>query len=156
MDGVNKTTQRIVITCVSENIYNNDTDSPEKLYEFWKSIVAAREDYESEKESLIVVCLDTKLKPKSWNIVSLGTVSETLAHPREIMRPVIVANAYAFAVMHNHPSGDPTPSRADTQLTTRIREVAELMQVRFIDHVIVGAPAQGRIPYYSFKESGCL
>jgi DNA repair protein RadC len=149
-----KTTQRVIITCVSENIYNDDADSPEKLYEFWNNVVALREDYEREKECLIVVCLDTKLKPKSWNIVSLGTVSETLAHPREIMRPVIVANAYAFAIMHNHPSGDPMPSTQDRQLTTRIREVSELMQVRFIDHVIVGAPAEGRNPYFSFKESG--
>ena len=70
--------------------------------------------------------------------ISSGTVSQTLAHPREILHPVVNRNAYAFFLMHNHPSGDPSPSNQDLQLTTRIRDASELMQIRFIDHVIIG------------------
>jgi DNA repair protein RadC len=108
------------------------------------------------QEKLVVVLLNSKLHIIEHVEVSTGTVSETLAHPREILHPVINRNAYAFFLMHNHPSGDPLPSRADSQLTARVREASEMMQIRFIDHVIIGRPGAGRSPYFSFKESGQL
>lgn len=149
-------TKRVKFSTISENIVHYNVDSPERLYNFWKDIIEKEPDHENDKESLVVVLLTAKLCPVKWHKVSVGTVSETLAHPREILRPAIVQGSYAFALMHNHPSGDPTPSRADTQLTNRIRECSEMLQVRFIDHVIIGSFVQGRSPYYSYKESGCL
>jgi len=147
---------RVAVSTVHEDTVDYNTDSPELLYQFWKEVVAAQPDYESEKESLIVVLMTTRLRPYAWHRVSLGTLSETLAHPREIMRPVVAGGAYAFALMHNHPSGDPTPSKADITLTRRIRECADLFQIRFCDHVIAGEPYKGRSPYFSFRESGTL
>jgi DNA repair protein RadC len=58
--------------------------------------------------------------------------------------------------MHNHPSGDPGPSRADEAITRRINEAATLLQVRLIDHVIIGEPSPGRKPYFSFRECGLI
>jgi DNA repair protein RadC len=58
--------------------------------------------------------------------------------------------------MHNHPSGDPSPSRADEAITRRINEAATLLQIRLIDHVIVGEPSPGRQPYFSFRECGLI
>ena len=58
--------------------------------------------------------------------------------------------------MHNHPSGDPSPSSADEAMTRRITEVSGLLQIRFVDHVIVGEPAPGRSPYFSFREAGLI
>jgi DNA repair protein RadC len=147
---------RITISTVREDAVTYQTDRPEQLYQYWHDVVAAQPDYEPEKETLVVVLLNTKMNPFAWHRVSIGTVAETMAHPREIMRPVIAGGAWAFALMHNHPSGDPLPSRADNQITTRIRECAELFQINFMDHLIVGHPAAGRLPYFSFKEAGLI
>lgn len=86
----------------------------------------------------------------------MGSLNESIAHPREIFRPAIAAAAYAVIVVHNHPSGDPAPSTADHSLTRRLADAAELLQIKLLDHVIIGAPADGREPYFSFKEAGVL
>ena len=72
------------------------------------------------------------------------------------MRPVITRNAYGFILIHNHPSGDPTPSRADERITARLIQAAELMQIRIIDHVIIGRPAPGRSAFFSFRAAGVI
>ena len=131
-------------------------DTPEKSYELWKQIVATQPDHEPEKECLVVFLLNTRLAPFAWHRVSLGTCSDTSAHPREILRPAIAGNAYGFVLMHNHPSGDPSPSSADGTITRKIIAAAELMHIRFLDHIIIGTPAPGRSPYYSFREAGLI
>jgi DNA repair protein RadC len=153
------TVPRTIVTNVSEASlpYNlQEVDNPEKCYEFWGKIVAKEPDYEADKESLIIVCIDARMKPISWNRVSLGDPSSTPAHPREILRPVVVSSAFGFVLMHNHPSGDPSPSPADAQVTRRIVEASAIFQVRFYDHVIIGRPAPGRAPYHSFREAGLI
>jgi len=100
--------------------------------------------------------VDTRLRLIGYTVVSVGTVSETSAHPREILRPVIVAAAHGFILLHNHPSGDASPSRADEMITRRIVEAAGIMQLHLLDHVICGTPAPGRTGYYSFREAGLI
>ena len=134
-----------------EQVQNVVLDCPELIYEHF-----APQMQHLPQERLVVALLNAKLHLMAAVDISTGTVSETLAHPREILHPVINRNAYAFFLMHNHPSGDPTPSRHDCQLTNRVREASELMQIRFIDHVVIGRPGSGRSPYFSFKESGQL
>jgi len=131
-------------------------DTPEKCLEFWNTVIATQPDHEPDKESVIVVLLNTRLSPLGWNRVSLGTVNESNAHPREVLRPVIAGAAHGFLMMHNHPSGDVTPSQSDEQTTRRMVEAAKLMQLRFIDHVITGVGGPGRSPYYSFREAGII
>lgn len=131
-------------------------DTPEKCHEMWHQAVAASPDHEPEKECLVVFLLNTRLAPFAWHRVSLGSCSETSAHAREILRPVIAGNAHGFVIMHNHPSGDASPSRADEQVTRRMVEAATLMQVRLLDHVVIGTAAPGRAPYYSFREAGLV
>ncbi len=108
------------------------------------------------RESLRVILLNTRFQLMRVEEVSLGSMNESIAHPREVFRPAIVYAAYAVIVAHNHPSGDPSPSQADHSLTRRLREAAELLQIRLLDHVIIGGPAEGRLPYFSFKEAGIL
>jgi len=124
-------------------------DSPEVIYQH-----LAPQLQHLPHESLRVLLLDTRLRLAGTAEVSLGTVNETIAHPREILRPVIVRAAYGFVLVHNHPSGDPSPSSADRDLTRRVRDAAALMQVRFVDHLIIGRPAPGRSPWFSFREAG--
>lgn len=150
------TTNRIVITSVREDACSITADTPENLLRFWREVIATQPDHEPDKESVVVVMLNARLRPHAWHRVALGTVNECGAHPREILRPVVAAGAYGFALMHNHPSGDPSPSRADEAITRRINEAATLMQVRLVDHVIVGEPAPGRSPHFSFREAGLI
>jgi DNA repair protein RadC len=109
-----------------------------------------------DRESLRVVLLNTKQHLIKVYTVSQGTINESLAHPREIFKPVIVHSAYAFILVHNHPSGDPSPSEADLRLTRRINEASRILQLQLIDHVIIGSPAPNRNSYFSFKESGVI
>jgi DNA repair protein RadC len=154
--GPGKASQLVAIfelgrRAAEEMVLGVPLDSPQVIYEHF-----AAQMQHLPQEKLVVVLLNSKLHIIEHVEVSTGTVSETLAHPREILHPVINRNAYAFFLMHNHPSGDPLPSRADSQLTARVREASEMMQIRFIDHVIIGRPGAGRSPYFSFKESGQL
>lgn len=115
-------------------------------------------DERPEQEAFWVILLDRKNQPKGRHLVSLGTTTATLASPREIMRAVIIGNATAIIVAHNHPSGQPAPSAPDLELTEAVRKVCEFLGVEFVDHVIVGRPEddpQGR-GYYSWREAGLL
>jgi DNA repair protein RadC len=109
-----------------------------------------------DRESLRVVLLDAKQRLIKVATVSQGTLNEAPAHPREIFKPVITHSAYSFILVHNHPSGDPSPSEADLRLTRRISEVSRVPQLNLIDHVIIGSPAPGRSSYFSFKEGGVI
>src|SRR6478736_5981805 len=97
-----------------------------------------------------------KEKISREKIDSPELVNESIAHPREVFRPALLAAAYALIVVHNHPSGDPTPSSADHSLTRQLTKAAELLQIKLLDHVIIGSPGEGRAPYFSFKEAGVL
>lgn len=108
------------------------------------------------KESLRVVLLDTRYHLVRVEEVSLGTVNESIAHPRDILRPAVIAAAYAVVVVHNHPSGDASPSQTDHSLTRRLAEAAQLMQIKLLDHIIIGGPSENGASYFSFKEAGVL
>jgi len=109
-----------------------------------------------DRELLRVVLLNAKQHLIKVVTVSQGTVNESLAHPREIFKPVITHSAYSFVMVHNHPSGDATPSEADIRLTRRINEASRILDLKFTDHVIIGTPAPSRAPYFSFKEGGVI
>lgn len=125
--------------------------SPERVHEFMGPLLQ-----NLQRESLRVVLLDTRHHLLHEEEVSLGTINESLAHPREILRPAISHGAYAFILVHNHPSGDPSPSEADRALTRRMRDAADLVQIHLLDHVIIGRERPGAPPYFSFKEHGLL
>jgi DNA repair protein RadC len=131
-------------------------DSPEKIYEFFRDVVSTDENFESQKEHVVVAIVNSRLRLVGYNIISVGSVNEATAHPREILRPVVIAAGYGFVMMHNHPGGDASPSRADEQVTRRIVEAAGIFQIRFLDHVIAGVKGDGRSPYYSFREAGLI
>ena len=132
-------------------------DSPESLTEFFRNSIEADEENEMQKEHLVLIALDSRLRLIGFNILSIGTLNETSAHPREIMRAAIVANASRFAIMHNHPSGDSSPSSADIRFTKQIREAAELMMIPLVDHIIVPSiDSSLASEYYSFREAGII
>jgi DNA repair protein RadC len=101
------------------------------------------------EENFAVLALDARRKVLASQIVSQGTLTQALAHPREVFRAAIKLNAAAVAVGHNHPSGDCRPSPEDHVLTVRLRECGELLALPLLDHIIVGAGA-----YFSYAEQG--
>jgi DNA repair protein RadC len=109
-----------------------------------------------DREWLRVVLLNAKQQLIKVATVSQGSVNESLAHPREVFKPAIVLSAYSFIMVHNHPSGDSSPSEADMRLTRRILEASRILQIKLVDHVIIGAPSPGRSSYFSFKEAGVI
>lgn len=131
-------------------------DRPEAIADLYDFIVKGLAEFEPDKEMLMVVCVSARYYPFGWHRVSIGTVDSTPAHPRDVLRPVIATNAYGFVLIHNHPSGDPSPSLGDANITRRIDQACDLMQIRFVDHVIMGQAAPGRTRYFSFREAGML
>jgi DNA repair protein RadC len=108
------------------------------------------------QEVLRTVLLDTKQRLITMVDISKGTLNEAVAHPREIFRAVITHSAHSFILAHNHPSGDPSPSEADSRLTRRILEACKILQIQLMDHVIIGQPINGNQGYFSFKEAGLI
>jgi DNA repair protein RadC len=100
-----------------------------------------------DRESLRVVLLNAKQHLIKVSSVSQGTVNESLARPREIFKPVITHSAYSFILVHNHPSGDPSPSDADLRLTRRILEAGRILQLQLIDHVIILSKSLDKMIY---------
>jgi DNA repair protein RadC len=126
-------------------------DRPEEIHQLLAPMLS-----HLQKESLRVVLLSTKLTLMRVEEISLGSHNESVAHPAQILRPVLLHSAHGFVMAHNHPSGDPTPSEADRRLTTRMVEAASLMSVKFLDHVVIGRPTQACPEgYFSFREN-CL
>jgi DNA repair protein RadC len=134
-----------------ETLSSEKIDSPELV----NGLVGA-EMRMLRKESLRVILLDTRYHLIRIQEVSTGSVNESIAHPREIFHPAVASSAYAVIVVHNHPSGDTSPSQADHNLTRRLAEAAALLQIKLLDHIIIGAPANGNGGYFSFKEAGVL
>lgn len=113
--------------------------------------ILGKELKDYDREVLCVVNLNTKNRPINASVVSMGIVDGALAHPREIMKTAILSNAARILLLHNHISGDVTPSRQDIQLTDRLQKVCEMIGIPLADHVIVGGKQ-----YFSFQEKSIL
>ena len=126
-------------------------NSPKKVHQFWKKEIQPDSTLEPNKEHLIVVLLNTSNKVVGHTIIATGTVSQCLACTRDILRPVIVAGVKNFILIHNHPSGDPTPSQEDYHMTKQLYNASHLMHLNLHDHLIACSKH-----YHSFKEKGFL
>src|SRR5437870_9711185 len=102
-------------------------------------------------EVFCLLCHSTQLGPIAYHVVARDSLDSLLVHPREVFKAAILANAAAIIVMHNHPSGDPTPSREDREITARLKLCGEELGIPLVDHVVIGADS-----YRSFAESGLL
>jgi len=91
-----------------------------------------------KKEAVLVILLDVKRRLIGREVISLGTISEVLVHPREVFQPAIRHGAHSMIVCHNHPSGDPTPSEADIRLTCQLNNCAKIVGISLLDHLIIG------------------
>ena len=110
------------------------------------------EEYsKKDKEHFLLLTLDGASKIINQYVVHIGTLNQSLVHPREVFRPAILDNSAGIIIAHNHPSGTLSASRADVQITARLKEAGKLIGIEILDHVIL---AEGG--YYSFDEEGLL
>ena len=93
---------------------------------------------DSYREEFLILILDTKNKIKASKTVSIGSINQTLVHPREVFRFAITNNANSIILSHNHPSGDPSPSHEDILITKRLQEAGKLIGIKVLDHIIIG------------------
>lgn len=133
--------------------------TPEEAAKLWENGPAKSDWYDPDKECLVVFVLNTKLNCTGFFMIALGSLNECVARIAEILKPLVIANAHSFILMHNHPSGDPLPSQADIELTRRLNEASRIMGIRLQDHLVIGNPAYvapGRQGYFSFREGGLM
>ena len=137
---------------VKEEMSAQTMNEAQKVYDY-----LAPELRFEEQEIMIVLLLNTRHQLIRRVEVAKGTVNGVVCHPRDIFRAAIRYNAKSLILVHNHPSGDPKPSKADKHLTEEIAKAGELLRIRLNDHVIIGSTAPDRKQaYYSFFEEGSL
>lgn len=109
-----------------------------------------------EQESVWVILLDTRGKPKGRQMITLGTATASLAHPREVFRAAVMSSAAAIIIAHNHPSGNPTPSFADDNLTQQIKSSGRILGIDLLDHIIIGTKEDdpAGLGHYSYRLAG--
>jgi len=103
------------------------------------------------KEHLIGIYLDTQNVMLKVELISLGTLTASLVHPREVFRPALVNHSAGMLLLHNHPSGNTEPSQEDITTTTRLKKAGEILGIEFIDHIIFTKKEK-----VSFKEIGYI
>lgn len=129
--------------CAERTFVSSSRDLCPLLGEYYK---------EHDREEMLVVLLDAKHKIIGLHTVSIGSQSMSIVHPRETFKAAIVGQAAALILAHNHPSGDPTPSEKDRQLTARLKGCGALLGIPILDHLVIGD--SGR--YTSFADRGEL
>lgn len=105
---------------------------------------------EETKEHFIALHLDGKNRIVAMDRVSTGSLNQSIVHPREVFKTALLSSAAAIIFIHNHPTGDPTPSNEDRAVTTRLKEAGDLLGVKVLDHIVIGNT------YYSFVENGLI
>ena len=121
--------------------------SPPAAYDYCRRLFPAH----AAQEHVFAVLLDVRNQALGWVRVGVGTATASLIHPRDVFRAACLLNAAAVLLTHNHPSGDPTPSRDDDHITDRLRRAGDVLGVALLDHVVVGVDT-----YYSYREHGRL
>lgn len=112
--------------------------SPEIVAQIFRDILSMESEIDRDKEHFWVIGLNTKNKVLFVDLCSLGTLDQSLVHPREVFRLAISKGVARIIIGHNHPSGDPEPSSNDIALTKRLSDASNILGIRLLDHVIIG------------------
>ena len=130
-------------------------NGPQEVFELIRKDI-----FQKDKEHLFLLSLNTRNKLLAKDLISIGTVNETLVHPREIFKKALIRNAVKIILVHNHPSGDPNPSTEDIKITERIAKSGKEVGIPLVDHIIVcnndftSLKALNIFNNYKFKEKG--
>lgn len=126
-----------------DKIVDVKVTTPEIVYDYYKNIVNEYQEY------FYCLYLDSNKKVLSEKLLFMGTVNQSMVHPRDVFKEAYLVNATAIICVHNHPTGDVRPSKEDILVTERLNDIGYLMGIKLVDHVIVS-----KNRYYSFLENG--
>ncbi len=128
------------ITCINQiKVYSSDS-----IYEYYKDKLN-----DQKQEHFYCVYLDTKNHIIKDKLLFIGTINESLIHPREIFKEAYLSSASSIICVHNHPSGNVNPSNNDIIMTKQLKEAGQLLGIRVLDHIIIGKDL-----YFSFNDNG--
>lgn len=114
----------------SSMLYSNRRiRTPNDLAELFRDFIGSR-----DREYFVVACLNTKNEPTNISIAHMGSLNATVVHPREVFKTAVLSNAASICVCHVHPSGDPTPSQEDIDMTNRLKESGNILGIELLDH----------------------
>jgi len=150
MSRIQVSFERIVLVKEKVGRYElpRETKSPEEAYNAITKITNVQGE---AQEVFGILILNTKNKIVAVHEISRGTLNSSMAHPREVFKPAVLHNAAAIICFHNHPSGDPEPSKEDIEINNRIKNSGELLGILVYDHIIIGDDR-----YVSLKERGVM
>lgn len=131
---------------IRECVDNFSVGSPKSVADIFMNILR-----DEMKEHFYVLLLDTKNKIISWDEISKGDLNSSIVHPREVFKYALKYSANSIICLHNHPSGDPTPSMQDIEITKKLQEVGNLVGIKLLDHIIIGYNK-----YISLREKGIM
>lgn len=139
--------QQVAIRMVEQPpLYSNEPmNNPDAAVRVMNDFLA-----QMDRELFCIVNLQADLTPINMNVVSVGALNEAMVHPREIFKSAILSNAHSMMLVHNHPSGNLTPSEEDIVTTARMQQLGEMMGIHLVDHIITGRDRN----YYSFRDKG--
>lgn len=121
--------------CAADLIFG---DTPEAIHKYYKQFVETDPNHSKEVEQMYLFTLNTRRKITGHYLITKGLLDHCWVHPREVFRPAIVANASAIIILHNHPSGESTPSDADIKVTRDLIQAGKLLKIEVLDHLVVG------------------
>jgi DNA repair protein RadC len=130
-------------------------DNPASVAEYWNRYIGSDPLFRTGQEHLHVIMLSTRRHAIGHSLISIGLLDQVTVHAREAFRPAIMANAHAIVLVHNHPSGDPSPSEADIRVTRDMVRAGQLLKLELLDHVVMGrAGASSLRGWVSLRELG--
>ena len=149
------TISQIKVQTVRESPVAYFVRSPSDVQNIWDNEITKSIMFEPEKEMFFVLMSNTRNRIISYNLVSMGSLDSTIVEPREVFRPAIASAARSIILLHNHPSGNTTPSAEDISLTRILVEAGKILGINVLDHVIVSSSSEtpGML---SLRESGTV
>ena len=124
---------------------------PEDAVQYWRKHIATAPHFNPDCECFAVLMLNVRQRIRGHHLISIGSLTEAMAHPREVFRAAVIGAAHSVVLMHNHPSGDPSPSDADLRMTKRLVESGRILCIEVTDHIVVGSNR-----HLSLREAGTL
>ena len=128
--------------------YSTTIKSPDDVTALAREVL---EMHEMAEENFIILCLNARNKITGIHTISIGSLNASIVHPREVFKAALLNNANGIICLHNHPSGDPKPSKNDAEITHRLINAGNILGINVLDHIIIGDNK-----YMSFKEQGII
>ncbi len=144
------------VLSIRETAPTFQADNPGLMATYWREQIATSPHFDSDKETMVVVLMNTRMRIIGHAVVAVGVVDQVLCHAREVFRPAIIGAAKTVVLMHNHPSGDASPSDSDIRITRQMAEAGKILQIEVTDHVIMGQKTDISRGFTSLRELGLI